>query len=154
MPCKLSHILLRLAPVRRLISTTWSWNYLKQILLYLCFYWHVHQQIVLRIFESNSQWVAHWLNHIENIYMYMSCMVCQWCCFHVSFLMVIKICCYRFFNFFYIYGLYILFFVWTIGLSDYSYGPKYIYSIYYLHSFIQPDLIPAHAKRLLQKTLI
>ena len=34
-----------------------------------------------------------------------------------------KIRCYRFFNFFYIYGLYILFFVWTIGLSDYSYDP-------------------------------
>jgi hypothetical protein len=30
-----------------------------------------------------------------------------------------KIRCYRFFSFFYIYGLYILFFVWTIGLSDY-----------------------------------
>jgi hypothetical protein len=26
--------------------------------------------------------------------------------------------CYRFFSFFYIYGLYILFFVWTVGLSD------------------------------------
>ena len=34
-----------------------------------------------------------------------------------------KIRCYRFYNFFYIYGLYILFFVWTIGLSDYSYDP-------------------------------
>ena len=34
---------------------------------------------------------------------------------------MIKIRCYRFFSFFYIYGLYIhvLFFVWTIGLSDY-----------------------------------
>ena len=37
---------------------------------------------------------------------------------------MMKIRCYRFFNFFYIYGLYILFFVWTIGLSDYSYGPN------------------------------
>ena len=52
---------------------------------------------------------------------------------------MIKIRCYRFFNFFYTYGLSILFFVWTIelsdyrivglsdcrtiGLSDYSYGP-------------------------------
>jgi hypothetical protein len=31
---------------------------------------------------------------------------------------------------------------------------KYIYSIYYLHNFIQPDLIPAHAKQLLPKTRI
>jgi hypothetical protein len=64
---------------------------------------------------------------------------------------MIKIRCYRFFNFFYIYGLYILFFVCNIGLSDYrtvvlldcrlsnySYGPQIYTILFRSFKFLTP----------------
>ena len=49
-----------------------------------------------------------------------------------------QIRCYRFFNFFYIYGLYI--YCFSYGLSDYSYGPTVHYSGTILWNSLPPNL--------------